>query len=154
MNEPSTTTINAGSTHHRSQRIGPWIRVRPSPAGSRFAGTALTAVASARTPGPLTRPSWIRSRSDAQLVRELLDRRRRALERRRLLGGQRDLQDLLDPAPPELHRHPHEEPLDPVLALQVRRARQDLPLVLQDGLDHLDDRRGRGVVRAPGPEEV
>ena len=58
------------------------------------------------------------------------------------------------PFAPELHRHADEQVVDPVLALQVDRARQDLLLVLEDRLDHLDGRRRRRVVGAAGLEQL
>src|SRR5215510_7244537 len=75
--------------------------------------------------------------SDLQLLGQLAHGRRRPLEGGRLLGCQRDLDDLLDPPAPQLDRHPDEQPADPVLALQEGGARQDLLLVAQDRLYHL-----------------
>ena len=69
------------------------------------------------------------------------------LQRGVLFRRQLDLDDLLDAARAELDRHADEQIADAVLALQEHRARQDLLLVLQDGLDHLRRRRAR---RVPG----
>ena len=69
------------------------------------------------------------------------------LERLALVVGELELDDLLDPAGAELHRHADVEAVDPVLALEQRRARQDALLVEEDRVDHLRDRRAR---RVPG----
>src|SRR3990172_9109616 len=63
--------------------------------------------------------------SNLELVDEFPDGRSRFLERRVLLDGERNLDDLLHPLPPKLHRHTDIEPADPVLPLEVRSAGQD-----------------------------
>src|SRR6185503_19591058 len=52
----------------------------------------------------------------------------------------------LDPARAELHRHAHVQPVDPVLALEVRRAGEEAVLVEHDRVDHL---RGGRAGRVP-----
>src|SRR5213593_4169383 len=69
-----------------------------------------------------------------ELVDQLADGGRRLLEGGALLRGELDLDDLLDALPTELHGNAHVEPLHPVRAIQVGGARQDLLLVLEDGL--------------------
>src|SRR4051794_26421865 len=71
----------------------------------------------------------------------------RSLQRLRLLGREVELDDLLDPARAELARHAHVEAVDPVLALEIRRAGQDAPLVEHDRVDHLRSGRARRVPR-------
>jgi hypothetical protein len=46
------------------------------------------------------------------------------LERLLLLGGERDLEDLLETTCADLHRNPDVEVAQPVLALEERRRRQ------------------------------
>src|SRR5919201_5858537 len=58
-----------------------------------------------------------------------------------------ELDDLLDPAAAELHRHADVEAVDPVLTLEVRRARQHPLLVEHDGVHHLCSCRARRVPR-------
>src|SRR5216683_7233058 len=65
-------------------------------------------------------------------VHELLDCRRRLPERGVFLGGQPDLDDLLDPTTAELDGDTDEQIADAVLTLEVDRAWKDLLLVLQD----------------------
>jgi hypothetical protein len=55
-----------------------------------------------------------------------------------LFGRELDLDDLFDALGAELARNADEETADAVLALQVRSAREDLLLILEDGFDHLD----------------
>ena len=62
-------------------------------------------------------------------------------ERGVLFGRQRDLDDLLDAARAELDRHADEQIADRRTRPEEHRARQDLLLVLEDGLDHLRRRR-------------
>src|SRR5262245_37653759 len=62
---------------------------------------------------------------------DVADRGRRLLEPRSLLLGEVDLDDLLDAARADLRRHAHVEAVDPVLALEVRGARQHALLVEQ-----------------------
>ena len=64
------------------------------------------------------------------------------------LGIELHLVDLLDAIAPQLHRHADEQPVDSVLAFEQRRAGQNLLLVLQNRLHHLDRRRRRSIVRA------
>src|SRR5262245_46687334 len=92
--------------------------------------------------------------SDLELLGQLAHGRRGPVQSGRLLGRQCDLDDLLDSPAPELDRHPDEQPADPVLALQVGRAGQDLLLVAQDRLHYLGDRRARGVEGAPRLQQV
>ena len=65
------------------------------------------------------------------------------LKRGLLVGGQLDLDDLLDAVGAQLHGHADEQVVDAVLALQEHRARHDLLLILQDRLDHQRGRRAR-----------
>src|SRR5437660_694580 len=58
--------------------------------------------------------------------------------------------NLLDPARAKLHGHSYKQPLNAVLTFQIRGARQDLFLVLEDRLDHLDRCRRWSVVGAAG----
>ena len=58
-----------------------------------------------------------------------------------------ELDDLLDAARAELDRDAHVEAVDPVLALEVRGAREHALLVEHDRVDHL---RRRGARRVPG----
>src|SRR5574341_159510 len=97
--------------------------------------------------------AWTSRMLELELLHELAHGGGRLLERRLLVRRERDLDDLLDARAAELHRHADVEPLHPVLAVQVRRARQDLLLVLEDRLEHLDRRGGRRIVRAPALEE-
>src|SRR3954464_5193919 len=63
------------------------------------------------------------------------------LQRRLLLAGQFDLDDLLQAASAKLAGNADEQAVDAVLALQVCGARQDLLLILEDGFHHLGRRR-------------
>src|SRR5260221_3745645 len=72
-----------------------------------------------------------------QLVEQFLNRGRRLVERCLLVRRQGDVDDLFDAVAAELYRHADVEVLQPVFALQVRGAGEDLALVLQDGFDHL-----------------
>ena len=72
---------------------------------------------------------------------------RRLVEGGLLVRCQLDLDAPLESASPEDHGDPDEEVLLAILALQVGRTREDAPPVEQDRLDHLEDRRRRGVER-------
>src|SRR5436305_4059388 len=78
---------------------------------------------------------------------DLADRLARAPQRLLLVVREVELDDLLDAARAELARDAHVEPVDLVLALEVRRAREHTLLVEHDRVDHL--RRG-GPGRVPG----
>src|SRR5208283_4886386 len=67
---------------------------------------------------------------------QLLHRRCALVQSGFLFRRQLDFDDLLDSLRAELHRHSNVEAVDAVLALQVRSARQDLFLVLEDRFDH------------------
>src|SRR5262245_17067489 len=101
----------------------------------------------------MSRPRSSGSALELELLDQLAHGSRRLLEGCVLLRREGDLDDLLDAPAAELHRHPDVEPLDPVLPGQVRRARQDLLLVLQDRLDHLHRRGSWRVVGAPRLQE-
>ena len=60
---------------------------------------------------------------ELQLVDELAHRRRRLVEGGLLLGGELDLDDLLDARAAELDRHAHVKALGPVLAVEIGGAR-------------------------------
>src|SRR3954465_8288854 len=62
-----------------------------------------------------------------QLLEELLHRVCRLLQCGALLIGQLDLDDLLDAVAAELDRHAHVKIVEPVFALQVCGAGEDLP---------------------------
>src|SRR5262245_37797313 len=101
--------------------------------------------------------TWLRlSLALGALEREFtllfLDRARRGDEGRRLVGLELDLVDLLDSRRAEPHGDPDEASRDPVLALQIGRAREDLLLVLEDRVHHLDGRRRGGIVGRAGLE--
>src|SRR5438045_1438314 len=92
-------------------------------------------------------------RSNAEHVDEFLNRRGALLKRDALFGRQVDLDDLFEAARAELAGHADVETLYAVLAFQIRGAGQNLLLVFEYGLRHLDRRsRGRVVGRA-GLEE-
>src|SRR5215468_1266115 len=74
------------------------------------------------------------------------------LQRSLLFGGEFDLDDLFQALGSELARHADEEVLDPIFALKVDGARQDLLLVLENGLHHFRGRGRRRVVGAAGLE--
>src|SRR5690606_20150257 len=82
----------------------------------------------------------------------LANRLGRPLECGSLLGGKLDLDDLLEPLAAELTRHPEEETLHAVLALQPGGAGEDTLLVLDDRLRHLHGARGGRVVGGAGLE--
>src|SRR2546426_12834183 len=82
------------------------------------------------------------------LFRSLTHRRRGLLEGRLLVRGELDLDHLLDARATELHRNADVEPSDSVLPVEIGGAGQDLLLVLDNRLHHLNGRRRRGVVRA------
>ena len=76
------------------------------------------------------------------------------LRQLRALGvGERDLEDLLEAVAPQLARDTAEHVLEPELALEPGRARQNPPLVERDGLHHLHGRRAWRVVRRARLEE-
>src|SRR4051794_33305086 len=80
-----------------------------------------------------------------QRLHQLLDRIRGLRQLGALVVLEVDLHDLLDPLGAELHRHAHEQAVDPELALAQSRARQHALLVVDDRVDHLGY-RGRGGV--------
>src|SRR5450759_2821618 len=102
--------------------------------------------------GPSTGPGCL-VRSGRQLPEQVPHRVRGTIEGRPFVIGQRDLDDLLHPAVAQDDRYANVEAVDSVLAAEVRGARQDAPPIPEDRLDHLDDRRGRRVVGAPGLEK-
>src|SRR4026207_239114 len=134
MKAPSTTTTVAGRSHQGSVRRAAPAATPPRAVSREVAGSCA---------GPL----------ELQLLDELAYRRRRLVEGGLLLGGELDLDDLLDAGPAELDRHAHVEPLGPVLAVEIGGAGQDLLLVLEDGLDHLHRGGGGRVVGAPGLQQ-
>src|SRR5215212_4199291 len=73
-------------------------------------------------------------------VDQVLHGRRGLLERGRLLGGQRKLDDLSHPLASQLDWHADEQAIDSVLALKVNAAGQHAPLVEKDRVDHLHNR--------------
>src|ERR1700730_4859656 len=81
--------------------------------------------------------SYTRSLSNAEHVDKFLDRRRALLQRDALFGKQVDLDDLLQPSRAKFARDPNVETVDAILAFQIRSARKNLFLVLQDRLSHL-----------------
>src|SRR3954470_9009577 len=89
-------------------------------------------------------------REDADDLAYRLGRR---LQRLRLLVREVELDDLLDAARAELDRDAHVEAVDPVLALEVRRAGEHALLVEHDRVDHL---RSGGARRVPrrGAHEI
>src|ERR1700756_1910905 len=70
-----------------------------------------------------------------QRVEQLLHRIGRLLQRGLLLGGQRDLDDLLDAVLAELHRYADVEIVEAVLAGEIGSAGEDLALVFEDRFD-------------------
>src|ERR1035438_8735020 len=54
-------------------------------------------------------------------VHQFLHRRGALMQLRRLVFGEFDLVDLLDPGRAQFHRNAHEQPVDAVLAFQIRR---------------------------------
>src|SRR3954453_19286874 len=72
-----------------------------------------------------------------QRIEQLPNRIGRFLERGAFVLRQRDLDDLLDPVSPELHRNADVEVVEAVLAGQIRGTGEDLAFVFQDRLDHL-----------------
>src|SRR5215217_2442532 len=77
---------------------------------------------------------------------------RTLLQRRALVGGELDLDDLLETLATELAWHAEEVAAHAKFTLEERRARQDALLVVHDRLDHLHRTGGRRVVRRPGLE--
>ena len=67
-------------------------------------------------------------------------------------GRELDLDDLFEAACAQFAGNADVEALNTVLALQIRRAGQDLLLVLQDGFDHFDCGCAGSVVGAAGLE--
>ena len=86
-------------------------------------------------------------------VNQFLHRLSRAHQRSLLIGGQIDLDHLLDATRAKLYRDARVQPLDSVLSLEIRRARQDLLTVQQNRLNHLSRRRRRRVVRRAGLQQ-
>src|SRR6266498_596751 len=89
--------------------------------------------------------SWIFTGASSELLAgfdDFADRRGGLLEHRLLLGRQLDRDDLLDAAGAEHDRNAEVHVLEPVLAVQVRRAGHQPLLVLEVGGRHRD-RRGR-----------
>src|SRR5947209_16422946 len=120
----SPTGRAAPSTPSIAPSIASWTRLPRAPTPT-----------SVRPP-----PNRARRRLNLQLRHQLPHRRRGAVQRHLLLGGELDLDDLLHPLRPETRRHAKEEIPVAVLAAQVDGARQDHVLVEEDRLDHLDDR--------------
>jgi hypothetical protein len=66
-------------------------------------------------------------------------------ERGALVIGQLHFDDGLDSSPAELDGHAYEQAIDSVFAVEVRGTGQDLVAVVEDRVDHLGDRCGRGA---------
>src|SRR5256886_7846196 len=77
--------------------------------------------------------------------------RGRLLEGRKLRVREVELDHLLDPLGTELDRHADVQPLDPVLALEIRGTGKHALLVEQDGVDYLGRSRP-GCVPGGGSE--
>src|SRR5882762_6997371 len=71
-----------------------------------------------------------------------------------LLTVEADLDDALDPAGADHHRHPNIKVVDTVLPGQPGGAGQYPLLVAQIGLGHRDRRAGRGVEGRAGLQEI
>src|SRR4051812_773308 len=97
---------------------------------------------------PLRIPN-ILCRSDIEYIDQLLNRSGRLLKRRTLIVGEVDLDDLLDSILAKLDRYANKEVADAVLALEENSTGQDLFLILQDRLSHLDGPEARCVIRRP-----
>src|ERR1017187_1849069 len=99
-------------------------------------------------------PLSSKAESDGQQSDELLDGGGGLLESGGLFRGELELDDPLDAPGAEHDWHAHEDAVDPVLALEVRGARQDLLAVVENRLGHLDGGRGRGVIGRARLQEV
>src|ERR1700722_3043739 len=84
--------------------------------------------------------------SDPNHPAQLLNRRRALIEPDLLFRSQLDLNNLLNPLRAQLHRYADVEAVDPILTLQIRGARQNLLLVLENSLNHLRRRRRWRIV--------
>src|SRR5690242_21400852 len=91
--------------------------------------------------------NWQSAILDSQNVNQLLHRRRALVQRNSLFCREVDLDDLLQSARAEFAGHTNVQSVDAILAFQVSSARQNLLLVFQDRLRHLDCGRRRRVVR-------
>src|SRR5690606_2057003 len=133
---PFSAPLTRSSAGARVRPAGARKRTRASPSGAaRVQEVRWRAAVTARTG------------SDADHLRELAHGGGRLHQRRVLFVGELDLDDLLGAALAGLDRHAEVLVAPPVLALQDGRPRQDLLLILEDGLDHLG---GRGARRIPG----
>src|SRR5713101_2239723 len=110
---------------------------------------------------PAPTPTWGRAartreppRLDREFRHQLPHRRGGAVERRLLIGGELDLDDLLEAPGSQARRYAEEQIAVAILPVQGDGARQDPVLVEQDRLHHLDDGRRRGVVGAARLEQV
>src|SRR5208337_3563448 len=92
--------------------------------------------------------------SNPQHRNQLLHTPRRLLQRRILLRRQLDLNNLLRARRPQLYRHAHKQSLDPILPIQIHRARQNLLLIFQNRFHHLHGRRRRRIIRRPGLHQI
>ena len=70
------------------------------------------------------------------------------MQRRRLFGSENNLIDLLNPTRTQLAGDPDIQALDPVLAFEISRARQNFLLVPENLFRHLHSRRRRRIIRA------
>src|SRR5215831_1803770 len=89
-----------------------------------------------------------------QLLHQLPHGANRFLEGLALVRGQLDLDDLLHSCAAKLHGNAHVDARDAVLAIEVGRAREDLLLIFQNGLDHLHSGGSGRVVRAARLEQA
>ena len=93
----------------------------------------------------LSKSTWPASGSDVQNIYKLLDGSGRFVKGCTLVVREADLDDLLDAILAQFHRDADEQIADAVLAFEENSARQDLLLVLEDRLAHLDRTEARGV---------
>src|SRR5215204_3467166 len=84
--------------------------------------------------------------SDLENVHELLNGRRAFLKRSAFVIRETDLDDLLDAVLAEFDRHADEEIVNAVFAFEEDCARQDLFLIFQNRLGHLNSAKARCVI--------
>src|SRR5688572_29185790 len=141
----ASAPIRSASCRRTSRRRANIVTLAPSSASASAIARPMPDEAPQTIAVLARRPRSIAEALCGEDADDFADGVRGLVECRPLVVAQVELDDRLDASRAELHRHAHVEPVDPVLALEVCRAREHALLVEHDRVDHLRGRRARCV---------